>query len=722
MNVISDNLTKQFSILKKHTDNIIQLFEEGATVPFIARYRKENTGGMTDEDLRRFHERWQYLTELEKRKESILALLENEPQATQGLRHKIRQATTKNELEDLYSPFKKTRKTKADEAREQGLQPLAALIWSGQVSDSAFAVESWCKQQKVLVSPEKALEGVTEILNEAIASISDVLQKGRLELQKNGVLASRVLRGKKELGEKFRDYFDYQEAVSKIPAHRLLALFRGKKESILKLSIEWKNLARYPDELILPELHALLDSQVAKSNTFSAQQRRYLNTAWDNKLLPKLESDVLAILKERAEEGAIQVFADNLQDLLMAAPAGAHRVLGVDPGFRNGVKLAVIDEQGNVLDHAVIYPHGPQNRSQEANATLLQLIKKQNISWVAIGNGTASRETEALVRALINDANLNCRAVVVSEAGASVYSASPVAIQEFPDLDVTIRGAVSIARRFQDPLAELVKIDPQAIGVGQYQHDVKVSQLTQSLANVVEDCVNRVGVDINLASVSLLSYVSGLSQRLAQNIVDYRQQKGRIESRAELLKIKGIGEKCFEQCAGFLRILNGKEPLDQSGVHPESYPLVQKMAAQLSLKASELLNNTGALQQLKQQSPTFAQAGDFTYSDILAELAKPGRDPRPEFRYASFDQGVQKLEDVQEGMTLEGVVTNVAAFGAFVDLGVHQDGLIHISQLADRFVKDPRDLVRVGQVVKVTVLEVDVQRKRIALKAIGLIS
>ena len=664
----------------------------------------------------------QYLTELEKRKESILALLENEPQASQNLRHKIRQATTKNEFEDLYSPFKKTRKTKADEAREQGLQPLAALIWSGHVSDSVLAVESWCKQQKVLMPPEKALEGITEILNEAIASNSDVLQKGRLELQKNGVLVSRVLRGKKELGEKFRDDFDYQEAVSKIPAHRLLALFRGKKESILKLSIEWKNLARYPDELILPELHALLDGQAAKSHTFSAQQRRYLNTAWENKLLPKLESDVLAILKERAEEGAIQVFADNLQDLLMAAPAGAHRVLGVDPGFRNGVKLAVIDEQGNVLDQGVLYPHGPQNRTQEANATLLQLIKKHNVSWVAIGNGTASRETEALVRALINDANLNCRAVVVSEAGASVYSASPVAIQEFPDLDVTIRGAVSIARRFQDPLAELVKIDPQAIGVGQYQHDVKVSQLTQSLANVVEDCVNRVGVDINLASVSLLSYVSGLSQRLAQNIVDYRQQKGRIESRAELLKIKGIGEKCFEQCAGFLRILNGKEPLDQSGVHPESYPLVQKMAAQLSLKASELLNNSGALQQLKQLSPTFAQAGDFTYSDILEELAKPGRDPRPEFRYASFDQGVQKLEDVQEGMTLEGVVTNVAAFGAFVDLGVHQDGLIHISQLADRFVKDPRDLVRVGQVVKVVVLEVDVQRKRIALKAIGLAS
>ncbi|MFT6406509.1 MAG: hypothetical protein ACJA2U_002889 [Marinomonas primoryensis] len=437
-------------------------------------------------------------------------------------------------------------------------------------------------------------------------------------------------------------------------------------------------------------------------------------------MLPKLETDVLSQLKERAEGGAIQVFADNLQDLLMAAPAGAYRVLGVDPGFRNGVKLAVIDEQGGLLDHGVIYPHGPQNRVQEANGILSQLIHKHHIGWVAIGNGTASRETEALIRTLITESNLDCRTVVVSEAGASVYSASPIAIQEFPDLDVTIRGAVSIARRFQDPLAELVKIDPQAIGVGQYQHDVKVSQLSKSLANVVEDCVNKVGVDINLASVSLLSYVSGLTNRLAQNIVDYRHQKGRIESRTELLKIKGIGDKCFEQCAGFLRILNGKEALDQSGVHPESYELVKNMAAHLSLKAHDLLNNNGALQQLRQLAPSFAQTGDFTYSDILTELAKPGRDPRPEFQYASFDQSVQKLEDVQEGMTLEGVVTNVAAFGAFVDLGVHQDGLIHISQLANRFVKDPRDFVRVGQVVNVTVLEVDVQRKRIALKANGL--
>lgn len=720
MNSISDNLSLEFSILKKYSHNIIQLFEEGATVPFIARYRKENTGGMSDMDLRSFYDRWQYLVELKKRKESILSLLADDLSVSDQIRKKINNAISKNELEDLYSPFKKARKTKADEAKEQGLQPLAAQIWSGQRSDSLSAIHAWCQQHNIVMSAELALAGATEILNEAISNDSEVLKQGRLELLKQGMLNSRVLRGKKEEGEKFRDYFEYQEAINKVPPHRLLALFRGKKESILKLSVSLKHEKNYPDALVFAHLNQILDFSASDSQRITSLQRRYLNIAWENKLLPKLETDVLAQLKERAEDGAIQVFADNLNDLLMAAPAGAHRVLGVDPGFRNGVKLAVIDEQGSVLDHGVIYPHGPQNRVQEATAILSKLIHQHGVAWVAIGNGTASRETEALVKSLISESNLDCHAAVVSEAGASVYSASPIAIQEFPDLDVTIRGAVSIARRFQDPLAELVKIDPQAIGVGQYQHDVKVSQLSKSLANVVEDCVNHVGVDINLASVSLLSYVSGLTTRLAQNIVEYRQKKGRIESRSELLKIKGIGDKCFEQCAGFLRIRNGKEALDQSGVHPESYPLVQQMAAHLTLKASALMNNTVALQQLKQLAPTFAQAGNFTYTDILNELAKPGRDPRPEFRYAAFDQSVQTLEDLQEGMTLEGVVTNVAAFGAFVDLGVHQDGLIHISQLANRFVKDPRDFVRVGQVVNVTVLEVDVQRKRIALKANGL--
>lgn len=720
MDSISKELSIDFSILKKYSDNIIKLFEEGASVPFIARYRKESTGGMSDMELRSFHDRWQYLVELNKRKESILSSLVNEPAATDLIKLKIRNAKTKNELEDLYTPFKKTRKSKADEARSKGLQPLAAAIWQGEYSDSVLSVQSWLSHNSLSISPEEALEGVVEILSEAVSTDSEVLKQGRQELLKNGELLSRVLRGKKEQGEKYRDYFDYHEAIKKVPDHRVLALLRGKKESILKLNIQLMGEMGYPRKLILPHLNQLLDPNAPITHNLSSIQWRYLNLIWEHKLLGKLESDVLAQLKDRAESGAIQVFANNLQDLLMAAPAGAFRVLGMDPGFRNGVKLAVIDEQGGLLDHGVIYPHGPQNRTQEAYALLTKLIKQYRIGWVAIGNGTASRETETLMKELIAQAELDCRAIVVSEAGASVYSASPVAIQEFPDLDVTIRGAISIARRFQDPLAELVKIDPQAIGVGQYQHDVKATQLSKSLGNVVEDCVNRVGVDINLASVSLLSYVSGLTNRIAQNIVDYRQQKGRIESRTELRNIKGIGDKCFEQCAGFLRILNGKEPLDSSGVHPESYPLVRKMADHLALKASELLNNTKALQELKQLTPHFSHAGDFTYTDILNELAKPGRDPRPEFRYASFDQNIQTLEDLQEGMTLEGVVTNVAAFGAFVDLGVHQDGLIHISQLADRFVKDPRDLIRVGQVVKVTVLEVDVKRKRIGLKANGL--
>lgn len=720
MHSISKSLSVEFSILKKHSENIIQLFEEGATVPFIARYRKEKTGGMSDMDLRSFYGRWQYLVEFNKRRESILSLLANELFVPESIILKIRNASSKNELEDLYSPFKKTRKSKADEARDNGVMPLAVDIWSGQILDTLSAIEVWCRKNSLTISPELALDGVTEILCEAISNDSDVLKQGRIELLNNGVLSSRFLRGKKELGEKFTNYFDYEERINKVPSHRLLALFRGKKESILKLSVSLTSETKYPEKLIFPHLSQLFDAKVAPFHSVTPLQRKYLNIAWENKLISKLESDVLVQLKERAEEGAIQVFADNLQDLLMTAPAGAHRVLGVDPGFRNGVKLAVIDEQGRLLDQGVIYLHGSQNRMQEANEVLSRIIIQHKIGWVAIGNGTASRETEKQIKALISDQSLDCRAIVVSEAGASVYSASPIAIQEFPDVDVTIRGAISIARRFQDPLAELVKIDPQALGVGQYQHDVKVSQLSKILGSVVEDCVNRVGVDINLASVSLLSYVSGLSDRVAQNIVDYRQEKGRIESRAELLKIKGIGDKCFEQCAGFLRILNGKEPLDQSGVHPESYFLVKNMTTQLSLTISELMSNSSALQTLKQLASNFAQVDNFTYSDILAELDKPGRDPRPEFRYASFDQSVQKLEDVQEGMMLEGVVTNVAAFGAFVDLGVHQDGLIHISQLADQFVKDPRDLVRVGQVVSVTVIEIDVQRKRIALKANGL--
>ncbi|BFM49673.1 Tex family protein [Marinomonas sp. THO17] len=720
MKSVSQVLSSEFLCSIKVSENIIALFEEDASVPFIARYRKESSGGMTDVQLRNFFERWQYLGELNKRRESILSLLEKDPHATAVIKEKIHAAVSKTELEDIYAPFKKTRKSKADLARDKGLLALAIAIWQGRCLPEEPKVAIWIQQNRMNISSKEALQGAQDIIIEALCDDSDVLKMARYVLLKDGVIQSRVLRGKKQEGEKFQDYFEYEEAVSKAAAHRLLALFRGKKAGILKLNIQLPSERGYPNELNLPHLNNIFEENLSTPSQLSSIQKHFLTLAWQSRLQSKSETEVLNQLKEKAEEGAIQVFANNLEDLLMAAPAGAHRVLGMDPGFRNGVKLAVINEQGKVLDHSVIYPHSPQNQVQQAKQTLIKFIKKYAVPWIAIGNGTASRETESLTKEVIREQVLSCQAIVVSEAGASVYSASQIAIEEFPDLDVTIRGAISIARRFQDPLAELVKIEPQAIGVGQYQHDIKASALSGSLAHVVEDCVNRVGVDLNLASASLLSYVSGLTERLAQNIVRYREEKGRIESRAELKKIKGIGEKCFEQCAGFLRILNGKEPLDQSGVHPESYRLVKQMAQQLRLTSKDLLNNAAAIQQLKVMAPQFQSAGDFTYTDILAELAKPGRDPRPEFKYAAFDHSVQRIEDLHEGMSLEGVVTNVAAFGAFIDLGVHQDGLIHISQLADRFVKDPRDLVRVGQVVKVQVLDVDVKRKRIGLKAQGL--
>ncbi|MCV2401662.1 RNA-binding transcriptional accessory protein [Marinomonas sp. C2222] len=713
MKSISEKLSAEFSIALKISENIIQLFEDGATVPFVARYRKEKTGGMNDVDLRTFFDRWQYLVDLMKRKDNIILSLEKEKTLSDFLKKRIRNAETKKELEDIYSPYKKTKRSKLDEAISLGLLNLAQRIWSGDIKLTLASIQSWCNEKKVNISVFDAQQGAESIILEMLANDVDVLKYGREKLHQKGTVISRVVRGKKQLGEKYKDYFDYQEPARKIPSHRLLALFRGKKENILKLSV----LFDYKQDTMLARKFAYL-SQMFEESTLSDRlsnvQMHYFNLAWKTTLGAKIESDVLSQLKRQAEVGAVRVFSENLDDLLMASPAGACKVLGADPGFKNGVKLAVVGRQGDFLDHKVIYLYG--NAQAKAEAELLEFLSLHNVDWIALGNGTASRETELLFKRLIEKHGLGCRVAVVNEAGASVYSASPIAAKEFPNLDVTIRGAVSIARRFQDPLAELVKIEPQAIGVGQYQHDIKPSLLSKSLTNVVEDCVNRVGVDVNLASASLLSYVSGLTDRLAQNIVDYRLEKGRIESREELLSIKGVGQKCFEQCAGFIRVLNGKEPLDQSAVHPESYPLVSKMAALLTLSPHNLLNNPSALQQVRSLLPSLPSGNEFTYTDILAELSWPGRDPRPEFRYASFDDQVNTLDDLQEGMSLEGVVTNVAGFGAFVDIGVHQDGLIHISQLANRFIKDPRDIVRVGQVVNVTVLEVDKQRRRIALK------
>lgn len=715
LNTMLKALAKEYSTSENTVKDIIHLFEDGATVPFVARYRKEVTGAMSDEQLRSFHARWQYLVELEKRRAAITELLKGQADIPESVFKAIRQAVSKTELEDIYAPFKKTRKSKADLATDLGLLPFAIALWQAGDAQAEKHFQALKGRFNKVISLDEALAGASDIIVERLAQNIMTLQQGKLCLQQDGVLCSRVLRGKKEAGEKFQDYFDYSEPVKKCPPHRLLALFRGKKEGFLKLSIELEdglpyllNNTLYVTPFGFPEL---------KDRTPSKEKLAWLAKSWQEKILPKLETDLLGELKEYAEASAIEVFQANLKDLLMAAPAGAKRTLALDPGFRNGVKWAAVDEYGQLLDNGVIYPHPPQNKSVEAQALLAKAIQQQSIDWLVIGNGTASRETETFAKQMIKQHQLTCRCVIVSEAGASVYSASPVAIEEFPDLDVTIRGAISIARRFQDPLAELVKIDPQAIGVGQYQHDVKANRLSDALSAVVEDCVNAVGVDLNLASVSLLTYVSGLTQRLAQNIVELREQLGGFSNRNQLKKVKGIGDKAFEQCAGFLRIRGGSEPLDASSVHPESYGLVKDMARSVRQELTSLIGNASALAMLQSSALVNAE-NRFTVQDILQELAKPGRDPRPEFQYASFDDAVSSIEDLQEGMTLEGVVTNVAAFGAFVDLGVHQDGLIHISQLADRFVKDPRDEVRVGEVVKVQVLEVDAKRKRIGLKRI----
>lgn len=715
-NSIEKTLSSELSISISIVKEVIQLFNEGATVPFIARYRKELTGGMSDEALRDFHSRWHYLIELEKRRDVIRGLLSDLPNVPKDVFKALSLATTKSELEDIYAPYKKTRKTKADAAIELGLWEFALGLWSegSKQAQSLYAKVSPAFKQPV--SFPAAMEGAQDIILERLSQNTGLIKQAKLWLFKEGELISSVIRGKKELGQKYQDYFEYTESLKKIPPHRLLALFRGKKEAILKLNII-SGQKEAPYLLHNSSLMMPVGFPESKERSPSKEKINWLNQAWQEKILPKIETDILAELKEKAEESAIQVFQSNLKDLLMAAPAGAKRTLALDPGFRNGVKWAAVDENGRYLESGVVYPHPPQNRSQDAKEQLARAIKRLNIDWVVIGNGTASRETEVLAKQLIKEANLSCQCVIVSEAGASVYSASKVAIQEFPELDVTIRGAVSIARRFQDPLAELVKIDPQAIGVGQYQHDVKANRLGQALGDVVENCVNAVGVDVNLASVSLLTYVSGLTERLAQNLVEMREQLGGFTSRAQIKKVKGIGDKAFEQCAGFLRIRGGKEPLDASSVHPESYSIVQEMAAKLRLEVANLIGNQGALSQLKLVAQS-NEALAYTYQDILSELAKPGRDPRPEFHYAQFDDSVSEVADLHEGMRLEGVVTNVAAFGAFVDIGVHQDGLVHISQLADRFVKDPRDEVRVGEVIKVEVLEVDVKRKRIALKRV----
>jgi uncharacterized protein len=692
----------------------VELIGEGATVPFIARYRKEKTGGLDDTQLRKLEERLGYLRELEDRRTTVLKSIEEQGKLTPELAKSINDAATKVELEDLYAPFKPKRRTKAQIAREAGLEPLAdALLKSPALVPEAEAGK-FVAADKGVADAKAALEGARHILIERIGEDASLVGSLREWQWAEGTLTSRVMKGKAAEGAKFSDYFDFGQRVKDMPSHRALAMLRGRNEGILSLDLDVAHEAEkpHPAEAKIKVAFNIAD----RGRPADAWLSETVRLAWKAKLAPSLESDLLARLKERADAEAISVFSKNLKDLLLAAPAGPRVTMGLDPGLRTGVKVAVVDQTGKLVETATIYPHEPKRDWAGALATIAALCMKHKVDLVSVGNGTGSRETDKLVAELMTKMpQLKLTRVMVSEAGASVYSASELAAKEFPDLDVTLRGAVSIARRLQDPLAELVKIEPKAIGVGQYQHDVDQSGLARSLDATVEDCVNSVGVDVNMASAALLARVSGLNPTLASNIVGFRDEKGAFKSRSALKKVPRLGPKTFEQAAGFLRIMNGKNPLDASAVHPEAYPVVERISEATQRPLKSIIGDKAFLKSLKPATFADSQFGIPTVTDIIAELEKPGRDPRPEFKTATFQEGIEKISDLKPGMQLEGVVTNVTAFGAFVDVGVHQDGLVHISELSDRFVKDPREVVKAGDVVKVRVKEVDVARKRIAL-------
>lgn len=709
---ISSVIAKTLGVAVKQVDATIALLNEGATVPFIARYRKEATGGLSDDQLRDLHERFQYFSELDARRETILNSIEEQGKLTPELKKAILHTENKTELEDLYLPYKPKRRTKAQIAIEAGLEPLAQQLLQEIDCDPIVAATPYINAEKSVETADQALEGARHIISEQFSEHAELLKKLREIFWKFAVIVSEVVPDQAEQGVKFKDYFAFQESIQKIPGHRLLALFRGRNENVLRLKVT------FPEEQFIDDCCRVIaasfsiPSHLPKTHWLS----KTILWSWKIKLHLKMELEVMVELKNRADEESIQVFANNLKNLLMAAPAGNHVVLGLDPGFRTGVKTVVVDGTGKLLSHTVIYPHAPQNQWDAALRTLEQLCEKFAVTLVSIGNGTASRETDQLAEALIKkNPKLALNKIVVSEAGASVYSASALASKEFPDLDVSYRGAVSIARRLQDPLAELVKIDPKSIGVGQYQHDVNQIKLNQSLNAVVEDCVNAVGADVNTASVPLLTSISGLNESVANQIVQYRETHGRFATRDKIKLVPRLGEKTFEQAAGFLRIVGGENPLDASAVHPESYGIVKEIAQKTGKSIDQLIGNHELINQLNPKEFVTEQAGLPTILDIFNELKKPGRDPRPEFKMAKFTDGVNEVSDLKVGMVLEGVVTNVANFGAFVDIGVHQDGLVHVSQLADHFVKDPQKEVSVGQIVSVRVLEVDVARKRVSL-------
>lgn len=709
-------IAKELSVREAQVSAAIALLDEGATVPFISRYRKEVTGGLDDTQMRQLEERLTYLRDLDDRRDTILKSILEQDKLTPALKQSILEAETKNRLEDLYLPYKQKRRTKAQIAREAGLEPLADALLGDPEQDPEKLAGEFLNLDAGITEAKAALDGAKQILMERFAEDAELIDRLRNFLDENALLAARLVDGKERDGAKFSDYFEHTEKLSKTPSHRALAMFRGRNEGILNLHLmmheEEKPTDAHPCEAMIAS-HWQIENKGRTADKWLAETVRW---TWRVKLLTHLQTDLLGRLREQAEREAIRVFASNLKDLLLAAPGGPKATIGLDPGLRTGVKVAAVDANGKVLDHDAIFPTLPQKRTREAEATLLKMVKKHDIELIAIGNGTGSRETDKFVGDLLRDnPELNVQKVMVNEAGASIYSASELAAKEFPDLDVTIRGAVSIARRLQDPLAELVKIDPKSIGVGQYQHDVSQLLLARQLDTVVEDCVNAVGVDVNTASIPLLTRVSGLNQTIATNIVALRDEHGSFSNRKGLLKVSRFGDKTFEQAAGFLRVMNGGNPLDASAVHPESYPVVENIAAKQDRKVNSLMGDTTFLRALKAEDYVSETVGLPTVKDIILELDKPGRDPRPQFKVATFQEGVEKISDLLPDMVLEGTVTNVTNFGAFVDIGVHQDGLVHISVLADRFVKDPRDVVKAGDIVKVKVMEVDGERKRIAL-------
>ncbi|WP_017443838.1 Tex family protein [Gayadomonas joobiniege] len=717
MTEIESLIAAELNVASPQVSAAVKLLDEGATVPFIARYRKEVTGGLDDSQLRSLESRLAYLRELNERRQVILKTIREQGKLTDELAKEITAVNSKTDLEELYLPYKPKRRTKGQIAIEAGLQPLADALLADLSLDPEVEAQKYLDADKGIADNKAALEGARAIIIEALAVDTGLLKKIRYYLKNNAAIEAKVEAGKEKEASKFADYFEFSEAIDKIPSHRALAILRGRNEGFLKLKL---NPEPGKDE---SEQNSLIEQMIAEHMAIrwqgkagEAYMRQVISWAWRVKIMLHMETELFAEMREKAELDAIKVFASNLKDLLMAAPAGAKVTMGLDPGIRTGVKVAIVDQTGKLLATSTIFPHPPQNAWDKSKRTLANLIRQHKVSLISIGNGTGSRETDKLVAELMKEeAELKLSKIMVSEAGASVYSASEFAAKEFPDLDVSLRGAVSIARRLQDPLAELVKIEPKSIGVGQYQHDVSQVNLSKALDSVIEDCVNAVGVDLNTASVPLLERVSGLSKSIAANVVAFRDENGGFKNRAELKKVSRLGPKAFEQCAGFLKIAEGDNPLDASAVHPEAYPVVEKILKANELDIKSLIGQSSRIRQINAKDFIDDKFGLPTVKDILQELEKPGRDPRPEFKTAQFKEGVEKIDDLKPGMKLEGVVTNVANFGAFVDIGVHQDGLVHISAMSDTFIDDPRKVVKAGDIVKVTVLEVDAPRKRIGL-------